>query len=716
MLSISKSIFLGLLCLFPTLLLAQVVADVVVSQRNGITDILKAAEIVQSQEPDPAKAATLSFSKFNDETFKDFNGWLRFNVSNQDVKDSIFVIQDRANNNPIFSLYQKSVDGDLWLPVSNNGHVRFPVNVFGRAVVVPKGTSRQFLLRFARNPYEKVTYLAVIPFHLQYDGGKNHISIFLAIALTMIALYHFAIYLLSKVRIYLIHALYSILFVVFMVTTNPWLYYWVSSLFSIKLLFDINLISSVLVLGAYGEFVYVFLDAKTRFPQLRKWHSGFLILTILSTLLIIYIQVQYNAFFISRDITVGLCLILFVTITAFLFIAFRKNVRADYFLLIGSLVLWSSILFGIYILYKAFYTDIFLIIACGTIFEILIFALGIGYKLQLETRARIVQQVKFNEELEEQVLQRTRQIQEQKEEIVTQNEELISQREEIAAQNEELIQGQEEIAAQRDQMAYQNVKLKEAQTIIEEQNQKILSRNANLEEEVRKRTRELTDYNLQLEQFAFIASHNLRAPVARILGLSHLLALQQVNLTEKELITQKMIFSCAELDTIVKDLGQILEIRENLNQTITEVNLQKELAITLNGLENDILQSKAVIDINFEMVDTVHTIRPYLQSILLNLLSNAIKYRHPDRPPHIQISSAIVDNKVEIDFRDNGLGIDLPQYGEKLFKLYSRFHFHVEGKGKGLFLVKTHVDAMGGTLVVQSKVNEGTVFKIFLKN
>ncbi len=379
-------------------------------------------------------------------------------------------------------------------------------------------------------------------------------------------------------------------------------------------------------------------------------------------------------------------------------------------------MLWSSILFGIYILYKEFYTDIFLIIAYGTIVEILIFALGIGYKLQLESRARIDQQVKFNEELEEQVLQRTRQIQEQKEEIVTQNEELISQREEIASQNEELIQGQEEIAAQRDQMAYQNVKLKEAQTIIEEQNQKILSRNVNLEEEVRKRTRELTDYNLQLEQFAFIASHNPRAPLARILGLSHLLTLQQVNLTEKELIIQKMIFSCAELDTIVKDLGQILEIRENLSQTITEVNLQKELVITLNGLENDILQSKAVIDINFEKVDTVHTIRPYLQSILLNLLSNAIKYRHPNRPPHIQISSAIVDNKVEIDFRDNGLGIDLPQYGEKLFKLYNRFHFHVEGKGKGLFLVKTHVDAMGGTLEVQSKVNEGTVFKIFPKN
>jgi signal transduction histidine kinase len=62
--------------------------------------------------------------------------------------------------------------------------------------------------------------------------------------------------------------------------------------------------------------------------------------------------------------------------------------------------------------------------------------------------------------------------------------------------------------------------------------------------------------------------------------------------------------------------------------------------------------------------------------------------------------------------RPDGTG----KYGEKLFKLYNRFHFHVEGKGKGLFLVKTHVDAMGGTLEVQSKVNEGTVFKIFLKN
>ena len=73
------------------------------------------------------------------------------------------------------------------------------------------------------------------------------------------------------------------------------------------------------------------------------------------------------------------------------------------------------------------------------------------------------------------------------------------------------------------------------------------------------------------------------------------------------------------------------------------------------------------------------------------------------------------DNFICLIVKDNGLGIDLKLYGEKIFKLYSRFHDHVEGKGFGLYLVKTQVSAMGGKLEVTSEVNEGTTFYIYLK-
>lgn len=91
---------------------------------------------------------------------------------------------------------------------------------------------------------------------------------------------------------------------------------------------------------------------------------------------------------------------------------------------------------------------------------------------------------------------------------------------------------------------------------------------------------------------------------------------------------------------------------------------------------------------DFSSAPLIHTIKPYLDSILINLVSNAIKYRHPGRSPVIQIKSEFMEDYICLTLRDNGLGINLDSHKEKLFTLYSRFHNHVEGKGMGLYLVK----------------------------
>jgi signal transduction histidine kinase len=104
-----------------------------------------------------------------------------------------------------------------------------------------------------------------------------------------------------------------------------------------------------------------------------------------------------------------------------------------------------------------------------------------------------------------------------------------------------------------------------------------------------------------------------------------------------------------------------------------------------------------------------------MDSILMNLISNAIKYRHPDRAPRISIRTTRVDGEVCLSVRDNGLGMDLDSYGDKLFTLYGRFHSHVDGKGLGLYLVRTHVQAMGGRIEVESEPGKGTAFSVFLK-
>jgi hypothetical protein len=104
-----------------------------------------------------------------------------------------------------------------------------------------------------------------------------------------------------------------------------------------------------------------------------------------------------------------------------------------------------------------------------------------------------------------------------------------------------------------------------------------------------------------------------------------------------------------------------------------------------------------------------------VHSILYNLLNNAIKYRSPERKPVITITSQQSEHYFILEIADNGLGIDLKQNGDNLFKLYKRFHFHTEGKGLGLYLVKLQVEALGGYIKVDSEINRFTRFTIYLR-
>jgi ligand-binding sensor domain-containing protein/signal transduction histidine kinase len=304
----------------------------------------------------------------------------------------------------------------------------------------------------------------------------------------------------------------------------------------------------------------------------------------------------------------------------------------------------------------------------------------------------------------------------QDEEIKIQNKKLTEQREELAAQNEELIQTQEEIASQRDILALQNKNLSEAQAIIAKQNEEITTQNENLEIEVLKRTQELVDYNHQLEQFAFAAAHSLRGPVARILGLGQLLELRKMNAADKEEIYPKLIYTTKELDTVVKDLNAILELNMNHNSLVSDIELGEEIAFVCENFEQKIKSTGTMIQSDFREVSSIRTVKRYLDSILYHLISNAIKYRHPIRPPVILLKTKKLETEVCLSVSDNGLGIDMSQFSGKIFTMYRRFHTHVEGKGIGLYLVKTQVEALGGRIEVESAVEVGTTFKIYIKD
>ena len=119
---------------------------------------------------------------------------------------------------------------------------------------------------------------------------------------------------------------------------------------------------------------------------------------------------------------------------------------------------------------------------------------------------------------------------------------------------------------------------------------------------------------------------------------------------------------------------------------------------------------------DFSKADEMLTIKSYLHSIFLNLITNSIKYRQNCIAPVIEITSARLENKIQLVFKDNGIGMDIIKYSRDVFGLYKRFHNHVEGKGIGLYMVKTQLETLGGTISIASAVNKGTEFTIEFEN
>ncbi len=170
-----------------------------------------------------------------------------------------------------------------------------------------------------------------------------------------------------------------------------------------------------------------------------------------------------------------------------------------------------------------------------------------------------------------------------------------------------------------------------------------------------------------------------------------------------------------KLDEVVNDLNNILQVKGEINETKEMVYfsaLVDDIKISINNLVN---KEDIEISYDFTEVNEFFTLKGYLYSVFFNLISNSVKYRRPEIHSVIEISSRLQKNKLELIFADNGMGIDLKKNGNQIFSLYKRFHFNIEGKGMGLFMVKTQVETLGGKINIKSIENKGTEFIIDFK-
>lgn len=262
--------------------------------------------------------------------------------------------------------------------------------------------------------------------------------------------------------------------------------------------------------------------------------------------------------------------------------------------------------------------------------------------------------------------------------------------------------------------------LHKANKVISDQRESLTLENTQLNNDLLEANQQLTETNTELVrhnndllQFSYTVSHNLRGPVASLMGLIHLLKKEKPNEEESRIIfhVNKSLLS---LNGIIQDISSIIDVRNVVVQVKQKVSFADEITNIHSLLIKQITDQQVVIETDFDEAPDIISVKPMISSILYNLVINAIKYRAPDRLPKIQIKTSIVKNFVRIDVTDNGLGIDLVKFKEKLFGLYKRFHTHTEGKGLGLFLVKLQSEALGGYVEVNSAEGVGTTFSVYI--
>ena len=221
----------------------------------------------------------------------------------------------------------------------------------------------------------------------------------------------------------------------------------------------------------------------------------------------------------------------------------------------------------------------------------------------------------------------------------------------------------------------------------------------------------LQEQNRQLDEFAHIISHNLRSPVANIKALINFVN-NQSSIDDYRLIFEKIRNVSNNLGETMNELMETLKVKNDTEIERIEIRFKDILDKVIQSLEGELIQCAANVTYDFNLAPKIVYPKTYLESIFQNLLSNAIKYRSPDRQLTLHISSDAYEGRTELRVRDNGLGIDLERFGEKLFGLHKTFHDNKEARGVGLFLTKTQIEAMGGTVAVESEVDRGTTFII----
>ena len=220
--------------------------------------------------------------------------------------------------------------------------------------------------------------------------------------------------------------------------------------------------------------------------------------------------------------------------------------------------------------------------------------------------------------------------------------------------------------------------------------------------------------NKKLYNFTHIVSHNIRSHASNLSMVVDVIE-NTDDISEKISYFDLFREGTKKLSETIEYLNEIITIERKSNSSKTAIPLKNEIEKTKMALSLAIKKSQITITHSIPNNLIVNAIPAYLDSILLNLFTNAIKYRSPERAATLEIGYEINDNYTVINFKDNGLGVNLEKNGHKIFGMYKTFHGNEDAKGIGLFITKNQVESMEGKIEVESKLGYGSNFRIYLK-
>ncbi|WP_428229682.1 sensor histidine kinase [Flavobacterium sp.] len=221
-----------------------------------------------------------------------------------------------------------------------------------------------------------------------------------------------------------------------------------------------------------------------------------------------------------------------------------------------------------------------------------------------------------------------------------------------------------------------------------------------------------SDQNSRLVNFSHIVSHNLNTQAGNIKSILDFIDADIERQTVNEMLEHLRTVS-NDLNDTIANLTQIVKTQSNINIAVVSLKLCEYIDKTISIIKGFDRQYNVTMVNNVPRYVTVNFNPAYLESVLLNFATNAIKYAHPDRDPLIIFDFSIEPEGYKaLKITDNGLGIDLNVYGDLLFGMYKTFHNHQEARGIGLYITRNQIEAMKGSISVESEVGVGTSFKI----